>query len=312
MRRRKYGPDIVHRWEGNPIITIDDLSFRCGDICNAGAVKVGQEYILLVTIESLEGFFSIYPARSSDGYYFEVADQPLLAPSSQEAFAIYEEQGVLDPRITLLEDKYYISYNALGRHGYRLGLARTQDFRSVERLGLVSEPDTKAGALFPKKIDGKYARLERPWAGNSIWISFSNDLEYWGWSEIVMTPRAGFWDSDRIGAATPPMEIDQGWLFIYYGIKQTASGPLFRLGAAVLAAENPRQVVGRCNVPILSPREEYERIGDVTNLVFSCGAIIEPTGEVKIYYGAADSCISLGTTKIEKIMEAHTESEKEF
>jgi len=312
MPRRRYGPDIVHRWEGNPIITIDDLSFRCGDIRNAGAVKVDQEYILLITIESLEGFFSIYPARSADGYYFEVDDHPLLAPSRQESFAIYEEEGVLDPRITLLNDEYYISYNALGRHGYRLGLARTRDFKSIERLGLVSEPDTKAGVLFPKKIKGRYARLERPWAGNSIWISFSDDLEYWGWSEIVMTPRAGFWDSDRIGAATPPMEIDQGWLLIYYGIKQTSSGPLFRLGAAILDAENPIRVLGRTNVPILSPREEYERIGDVTNLVFSCGAIIEPTGEVKIYYGAANSCISLGTTKIEKIIEAHMESEKEF
>ncbi len=312
MRRRRYGPDVVHRWEGNPIITIDDLSFRCGDIRNAGAVKVGQEYILLVTIESLEGFFSIYPARSADGYYFEVEDQPILAPSERGPFAIYEELGVLDPRISLLEGTYYIFYDAFGLPGYRLGLARTQDFKSVEKMGLISEPDTKAGALFPKKIKGKYARLERPWVGNNIWISFSEDLEYWGWSEVVMTPRAGFWDSNRIGVATPPLEIEQGWLIIYYGIKQTSSGPLIRLGAAVLDMENPQNVVGRTNVPILSPREEYERIGDVNNLVFSCGAIIEPTGEVKIYYGAANSCISLGTTKIEKIIEAYMESEKEF
>ncbi len=309
---RRHGPDIVHRWEGNPIITIEDLSFRCGDICNAGAIKMGGEYILLVTIESLEGFYSIYPAKSSDGYHFAVSDHPLLAPSRKGPFAPYEEMGVLDPRISLLEGVYYIFYDAFGPHGYRLGLARTQDFRSVERVGLVSEPDTKTGALFPKKIKGKYSRLERPWAGSSIWISFSDDLEYWGWSEVVMTPRAGFWDSDRIGVATPPLEIDQGWFLIYYGIKQTSSGPLIRLGAAVLDKENPQVVVGRTNVPILSPREEYERIGDVTNLVFSCGAVIEPNGEVRIYYGAANSCICLGSTEIGQIVEACKESEKEF
>ncbi len=309
---RKHHRDIVHRWEGNPIITLEDLSFQCSDICNAGAVKVGGEYILLLTIQSLKGSYSIYPARSSDGHYFEVSDQPLLAPSQEEPLIIYEGMGLLDPRIVLLEDAYYITYDALGRNGYRLGLARTQDFDLVQRVGLISEPDTKAGTLFPRKINGKYARLERPWAGSSIWISFSDDLEYWGWSEIVMTPRGGFWDSDRIGVATPPMDIDQGWLFIYYGEKQTSAGPLFRLGAAILNGEDPTQVVGRTNVPILSPREEYERIGDVTNLVFSCGAIIEPNDEVKLYYGASNSCICVGTTGVQNIVQACLESRKEF
>ena len=309
---RKHGRDIVPRWEGNPIITIDDLSFRCSDICNAGAVKIAGEYVLLLTIQGLEGFYSVYPARSSDGYHFKVDNQPILIPSNAEPFAAYEEMGVLDPRITLLEETYYISYNALGPCGYRLGLASTKDFRTVHRIDLISEPDTKGGVLFPGKIKGKYARLERPGNGSSIWISYSDDLEYWGWSEVVMTPRSGFWDHDRIGASTPPMETEEGWLFIYYGVKQTSSGPLFRLGAAILDAENPVQVLGRTNVPILSPREEYERIGDVANLVFSCGAIIEPDEEVKLYYGAANSCICIGTTKVENIIHACMESKKEF
>ena len=143
-------------------------------------------------------------------------------------------------------------------------------------------------------------------------MTYSDDLEYWGWSEVVMTPRSGFWDNNRIGAATPPMETEQGWLFIYYGVRQTSSGPIFRLGAAMLDAESPIQVLGRTNVPILSPREEYERIGDVNNLVFSCGAIIEPDGEAKLYYGAANSCICVGTTKVQSIIHACLESKKEF
>jgi predicted GH43/DUF377 family glycosyl hydrolase len=226
--------------------------------------------------------------------------------------AIYEERGVLDGRVVLLEGVYYICYDALGRHGYRAALARTEDFRTVQRIGHVSEPDTKGGVLFPRKIKGKYARLERPWEGRSIWVSYSEDLEYWGWSEVVATPRGGFWDSDHIGIATPPIEIDPGWLFIYYGIKQTSTGPLFRLGAVILDAENPTEILGRTNAPILSPREDYERIGDVSNLVFSCGAIIEPNGEVRLYYGAADSCICLGTAKVQNIVQACLKSEKEF
>ena len=119
-----------------------------------------------------------------------------------------------------------------------------------------------------------------------------------------MTPRGGFWDPSRIGTATPPIEISEGWLIVYYGVKDTSAGPLFRLGAAILDKENPAKVVGRTNVPILSPRENYERIGDVPNLVFSCGAILEPNGELKLYYGASNSCICIGTTDIGAIVAA--------
>jgi len=309
---KRHARDIVHRWEGNPVITLDDLSFPVSDICNAGAVKKDGEYILLVTIQNRRGDYDIHVARSDDGYQFTVDDQPLIEPVTEGPEAVYDEHGVLDGRITPLDGTYYIAYDSVSRHGYRLSIARTDDFKTVERVGFVSEVDTKAGVLFPVKINGKYARLERPWEGGSIWVSYSDDLEYWGWSEVVMTPRGGFWDYHRIGVATPPVETDMGWLFIYYGIKETSSGPLFRLGAAILDRDNPAKLVGRTNIPILSPREEYERIGDVPNLVFSCGVIIEDDNEVKLYYGAANSCICVGTTKLSNIIQACIESEKEF
>jgi predicted GH43/DUF377 family glycosyl hydrolase len=304
--------DIVHRWEGNPSITIEHLPFGVNDICNAGAIKMDDTYLLLVTIQNLKGHYSIWKAQSKDGYHFIVCDEPIMAPSGDGPDAPYDEHGVMDPRITELDGNYYITYDVVSSRGYRLGLAKTTDFNHVERLGLVSEPDTKAGVLFPRKIKGKYARLERPWDGGSIWVSYSDDLQYWGWSEAVMTPRGGYWDFNRIGVATPPIEISLGWLFIYYGIKETSSGPLFRLGAAILDAGDPAQVVGRTNVPILSPREEYERLGDIPNLVFSCGAILEQNEEVKLYYGAANSCICVGTTTLTEIVDACLESAKEF
>ena len=300
--RRSYARDTVHRWEGNPLITISDLDFKCSDIRNASVVQVNDELMLLVDIEHLAGSHCIHLARQQENRRFLVDKDPFMFSSTDPRYAQYESQGVMDPRITFLDDKYYIMYVANGDHGFRIGLAMTRDFKSAERIGLISEPDTKGGALFPSKINGKYARLERPTEGNSIWISYSDDLIYWGESKSVLSPRDGFWDLNRVGTGPPPVEIEKGWLIIYYGVKETSAGPLYRLGAAVLDKDDPTKVLGRSNIPILSPREDYERIGDTPNIVFATGALIEKNGSLEIYYGAADSCICMGTTNIEEIL----------
>ena len=310
--KTRHGRDIVHRSPQNPLIGIRDLGFMCSNICNVGAVKTASGYVLLMTVQGLEGLFAIYAAHSEDGYNFEIGEQPVLAPLKEGPAAIYERNGLLDPRIVPFDGGWYISYDALGPHGYRLGLAYTTDFQTFDRRGLISEPDTKGGALFAHKIKGKYARLERPWERSNIWVSYSEDLKYWGDAEVIMTPRSGYWDAHRVGVGAPPMAIKQGWLLIYYGVKQTAAGPLFRLGAAIVDREEPTRIIGRTNVPILSPRETYERIGDAPNLVFTCGAIIEPDDEVKIYYGASNSCICMGTTAVSAIVTACLESDREY
>ncbi len=217
---------------------------------------------------------------------------------------MFEAQGVADPRITFLEDEYYIVYTALSRYGQRLGLARTKDFTGIERLGFISEPDNHNGALFPKKFGDYYVRLERPKERGNIWISYSKDLFYWGRSEKLMSPRGGgFWDCDRIGTSVPPIEIAEGWLLIYYGVKVTSTGPIFRLGAAILHRDVPSRVIARSDVPILSPREYYERVGDSTNMIFSSGAILEEDKDsLKIYYGGANMGINLGTVSIKQIV----------
>jgi predicted GH43/DUF377 family glycosyl hydrolase len=292
----KIPKNIVERWPGNPVISIGDLPFNASDVHNAGAVRHEGEYILLVTVERLPGDCAIYCARSRDGRNFEINEAPLLERSAEEPFVDYEAQGVRDARVTRLDDTYYITYLAESKHGFRLGLARTEDCGQMERIALVSEPDTKNGVLFPRRIDGSYARLERPREGGNIWISYSHDLLHWGGWQVVMTPRGGFWDNHRIGAAVPPIETEEGWLLFYYGVRNLPGGPLFRLGAAFLDRDDPSQVIGRSNIPVLAPMTRYERIGDVPNLVFSCGAVTSEGGEqIEIYYGAADSCICLGT-----------------
>ncbi len=309
---RKIGPDVIHRYEANPLISIDDLPFRASDIWNAGVARFREEYLLLLTVETLRGLLSIYLARSEDGCHFDIQPHPLMEASREGPFAQYESFGVRDPRVTEVDGTYYIMYVADSEHGHRVGLAQTKDFESVDRIGLVTEPDTKNGVLFPEKIGGRYAMLERPFDGGSIWVSYSDDLTYWGSSHVVMTPRGGFWDSTRVGAASPPIAIEPGWLLLYYGEKITSAGPLVRLGAAIVDRDDPSQVLGRSNIPILSPRENYERIGDVANVIFCCGALLDSKEQLHIYYGASNSCICLGTGALEDIVRVCYESREVF
>lgn len=302
------GRDVIRRCPCNPLITIDSLPFNASDIWNAGIVKFEGEYLLLLTVETLAGRYRIHSARSRDGMDFTVEAQPFLGPVETGAAEVYENGGVRDPRITPIDGEFYITYIADGYHGLRLGLAKTTDFRSVERVAYISQVDVKAGALFSRKINGKHALLKRPDAGNSIWLSTAADLEFWGNESVVMTPRGGYWDSHRIGAAAPPIEMEQGWLLIYYGERITSAGPLVRLGAAILDRDDPSQVIGRSNIPILSPRERYERVGDVPNVVFSCGALLEGD-EVVVYYGASDSCICRGSAPLDEILRLCYEGE---
>ncbi len=304
--------DIVHRWEENPVISIDTLGFQCADIHNAGVAEYEGHILLLITIENLAGQRSLHVAHPTNEYHYKVSPTPLLCPSQDVGYHPHEAHGVMDARVTCFDGLYYIMYTACGDHGYRLGLASTADFTSAERIGLISQPDTKAGALFPSKIQQRYARLERPREGGSIWLSFSEDLIYWGQTVLVMTPRNGFWDTSRIGVAAPPIEIEQGWLLLYYGAKDTSAGPIYRLGAAILSRHDPSQVLTRANVPILSPRETYERIGDIPNIVFSTGAVMLDDRRIKVVYGAANSCICFGETTVDDILTNCLESKREY
>ncbi|MDO8681909.1 MAG: glycoside hydrolase family 130 protein [Armatimonadota bacterium] len=301
---RPLGRDIVHRWEGNPIITVEDIPFRCNSVFNAAAAMYGDEYILLLRVEDLGGRSVFALARGYDGFHFNVEPTPAMEPSDVEPFQTYERRGIEDPRITEIDGVYYIMYTAYSQYGPCLALAKTPDFKTFTRIGIISEPENKDGALFPKKIGGRYARLDRPHAGlGNIWVSYSEDLKMWGDSQVVMTGIGGRWDCDRIGASTPPIETPEGWLEIYHGVKCTSGGPVYRLGVALLDLEDPSKVIKRSMTPILSPREYYERIGDVGNVVFSCGAIPSGhNGNLMVYYGAGDTCICVGTTTIDELV----------
>ena len=298
--------ELAVRYSKNPIIEKKDIPMPCNTVFNAAAVKHNGEYLLLLRVEGLEGKSSFYLARSSDGYNFKVEKKTVMSPSRKTPFSIYEKRGIEDPRITKIDGVYYIIYTAYSRHGPRLALAKTDDFRKFERMALVSQPENKDGVLFPKKLNGKYARFDRPSTsyGSDIWISYSADLIHWGDSKSVMATRPGFWDMKKIGAGAPPIETEKGWLLIYHGVKGTSGGNIYRLGCAMFDLNDPSKLIGRCHIPILSPEEYYERVGDVANVVFSCGTVLlEGKKELLIYYGACDTSICVASAKLDELIE---------
>jgi len=298
------GRDLLHRYRGNPILTLNDMPFRCNTVFNGTPVKAEGEYLMLLRVEGQQGYSFFALARSRDGRRFAVDPSPCMLPAATGPWLQWEEHGIEDPRLTVLEGRAYVLYTAVGPYGHRIALADTEDYRHYRRLGMISGPGNKDGVLFPEKVNGLYARLDRPIGKGvgSVWVSYSPDLIHWGRSAFVFGPRARYWDSYRVGASAPPILTEHGWLEIYHGVKMTSAGPIYRIGAVMLDRDDPARVLGRCLPPLLSPREEYERVGDVGNVVFACGAIVEDDGEVKVYYGAADTAICVATAPLDDVI----------
>jgi beta-1,4-mannooligosaccharide/beta-1,4-mannosyl-N-acetylglucosamine phosphorylase len=293
------------RYEKNPILSRDDVPYPCNTVFNAAACKYQNQYLMLLRVEDLKGHSHLTLARSNGGYLFTVDSQPWITPSDDPYYEPYERFGVEDPRITLMEDTYYITYTAYGPFGPRVGIGCTKDFISFERISLATEVDNKDAILFPEKIDGSFIMINRPGGMGgvmgSIWISYSYDLIHWGRSKAILGPEPG-WGPSKLGISTPPIKTHRGWFTLYHGIRQTASGRLYRIGAMLLDLNDPSQVSGYTQNFIFGPEELYERTGDVPNVVFPCGIILEPDNTLKMYYGAADTCIAVAEAKLEDIL----------
>jgi predicted GH43/DUF377 family glycosyl hydrolase len=294
------------RYEKNPILSSDDVPYPCNAVFNAAACKFHNQYLLLLRIEDLKGHSHLTLARSDDGYHFEVDAQPWITPSVDPYYEPYERFGVEDPRITLIEGTYYITYTAYGPFGPRVGIGCTRDFVSFERISLATEVDNKDAILFPEKIDGSYAMIDRPGGmgvqTGAIWITYSTDMIHWGRARAILGPEPG-WGSNKLGISTPPFKTDRGWFTLYHGVRETASGRLYRVGAMLLDLDDPSIVIGYTSHFIFGPEELYERTGDVPNVVFPCGIILESDRTLKMYYGAADTCIAVAEAKLDDILD---------
>ena len=299
--------EFVTRYQGNPILTKADVPYKVETVHNAGVVKHNGQYIMLFRSHLDTGRSIIGKAVSDDGFTFSVDPEPFMTPAKEGDFAVYEAFGVEDPRINPLDDgAYYITYSAYSQHGVRIGLARTTDFKTVERIAFITQADYRNTVLFPEKIRGRYVKLDRPHSDISpwaIWIEYSPDLRHWGDSKVIMKPVTYHWDEMKIGPGAPPIKTDKGWLNIYHGVFPTMDGSVYRLGVCLHKLDDPSIILGVSDRWILSPEDPWERVGYVHNVVFTCAAVPEDDGSLKLYWGAADTVMCAGTANIDELVD---------
>lgn len=300
--------ELFTRHEANPIIQAKDIPYPANSVFNAGVARVDGETLLLMRVEDRRGFSHLAAARSKDGVNdWRIDPEPTLPPAPKT----HPEEiwGIEDPRVTRIDELnlWAIVYTAFSKSGPLVSLATTKDFKIFDRKGVAMPPEDKDAALFPIRFNGRWAMLHRPVSGGvgvgaHIWISFSPDLKHWGDHQVLIPARrGGWWDANKVGISPPPLRTDNGWLILYHGVKNTASGCLYRLGLALLDLHDPTRLLARSDEWAFAPKEDYETIGDVDKVVFPCGWTAEGD-EVRLYYGAADKCIALASAKTSELL----------
>jgi beta-1,4-mannooligosaccharide/beta-1,4-mannosyl-N-acetylglucosamine phosphorylase len=319
------------RCRENPILTratIPDVGPHLVDVTsvfNPGAARFGGTVVLLLRVQNRGRETYLMVAESNDGVRFVVRPESVrLAGLEQVPGRIHH---VYDPRITRLGKDFYIVLAVDVDETCRLGLARTRDFTSFDFLGMISADDSRNGVLFPEPISGRFMMLERPnlpqagggpLSGDSIVISASSDLLRWERLGVVTRGRWHYWD-ERIGPGTPPVKTRDGWLLFYHGIAtHFASVSIYQAGLLLLDLDQPSRVVARTRYNVLEPREPYETCGQVPNVVFPSGWVVDdidpegfarPESPVFLYYGAADTSVGLATSTIGALLSACREGE---
>lgn len=261
-------------------------------------------------------------ARSKDGIHFDVEPEPAMSPATE-----LESFGIEDPRITLIDDTYWINYTAVSPHGISTALASTRDFRAFERHGIIFPPPNRDVTIFPEKIGGRYAALHRPMPEGlgepAIWIGWSPDLTAWGEHKHVASARREGWDNLKVGGGAVPFRVRAGaqdaWLAVYHGVSRSRIpndgssvsdhgsritdhvSPEYSLGALLLDARDPGRVIARSREPILKPEADYEREGFFGGVVFTCGLLAEED-RVRVYYGAADGVTAVADLSLREIL----------
>lgn len=293
---------VMHRVERNPILT--PSSFPKGyAMMECGQTKYGNKYLLLVPIQRTDKISpAIYVAESTDGEHFDIRLEPLIIPSKKYKDV---DKYVSHPSVSYVpeDDAYYItrplSKNSWGKAQL---LSKTMDFKTVEEMGIIALPHNTVSCIFQGKVKGRYARLDRPDSDSfkpSLWISFSDDLKYWGEYTPLLKPYTN-WNADRI-CPTPPIKTKDGWLVIYHGVKEGRCS----IGAFLLDIDDPTKIVAKGKSPILTPNVDFEYKGYTQKAtVDTCGAIVdEETDEIRIYYCGAGMSIGMAKGKLSELLE---------
>jgi beta-1,2-mannobiose phosphorylase / 1,2-beta-oligomannan phosphorylase len=260
-----------------------------------------------------------YARLTPEGKLVYESPVALIAPTFD-----YECSGCQDARIIAFEGWYYLTYCGwdkdiapVGQDRPSMAFARTKDFKTVEKLGIVRHFDwDKDHFLFPERINGKVALVHR--VAPNIQLDFFDSIEdmmdqsFWD----AYTPEkadastimraANPWENGKVGGSTPPVKTSKGWLFTYHGVQPLTGDPerpfIYRMGLALLDLDDPTKVIARLPYPVLEPEEDYERNGDVNNVVFPVGGYVH-NGYFYISYGGADRVTAIARAKLEEILE---------
>jgi predicted GH43/DUF377 family glycosyl hydrolase len=289
----------MRRFEGNPILApVVNHAWESRMVFNPAAVYLDKRVHILYRAIGEDGVSRLGYASSLDGYHI---DERLPHPVFEPTLPV-EKNGCEDPRLTEMEDRCIMTYTAYGDI-YQIGLTtisienmQNKKWDWEERFFPFPNIRNKNAVIFPRRVNDRYLMCHR--LDPDIYIAYSDDLRTWEDTILLMRPRSGFWDCVKIGAAGPPIELDEGWLLVYHGVDVKRT---YRLGVTILDKENPERVVYRSKIPILEPTEDYERFGFVPNVVFSCGTILLD-GQLLIYFGCADTVIGVATFDLDEII----------
>ncbi len=316
----------MRRHPANPILTREDIPDLGGSVrdvssvFNPGAICLDGITYLLLRVQTRGRETAWMLAESEDGEHFTV--RPKLLEIEGLSDLPVPVHHAYDARLTRLGGVVYAVFAVDSDRGCHLAIARTADLERYEIVGFDTSEEKRNGVLFPCRWDDAAWRLERPnhsaadgsdFSGDTIVLARSQDLVTWERVAPVAQGRWHYFD-ERIGPGPPPFRVAEGWLCIYHGIAtHAAGGDLYQAGALLLDADDPSVVLGRSRENVLEPRAMYEHVGQVPNVVFPSGVVVEghapheiaaPDARVRIYYGAADTCIGLATTTPAELLAA--------
>lgn len=313
QERPKDSTSIVWRYQENPIIKRNPIK-GIARIFNSAVLPYKDGFIGVFRAETVATLPQLRLGYSADGINWRIKDESInfIDEEGNEWNSSYG----YDPRLVKIEDTYYIIW-CTDFFGSAIGLAKTKDFKTFMRLENPFLPFNRNGVLFPRKINNEYLMLSRvsdnghtPFG--DIFLSYSKDLKYWGKHRHVMTKGGhGWWQNLKIGGGPAPIEIEEGWLIIYHGVTNTCNGYVYSMGVAILDKDEPSKVLYRAKDYILTPEFEYEIVGFVPNVVFPCAILVDSeTGQIAIYYGAADTYVALAFSTIDLLVNFAKENDE--
>ncbi|MBE6750952.1 MAG: glycosidase [Ruminococcaceae bacterium] len=286
--------DPVWRYTENPII---DRSFvkDANSIFNSAVVRRDKEddFAGVFRLDDITREQYLVTGFSKDGIHWKLNDEKIF-------------RGY-DPRLCEIDGKYYLSWVCHTDRGTSIGIAVTEDFINWARKENAVLPVSRNGVLFPRKVNNEYMIFTRPCdKGHTpygdIFLSHSPDLTYWGKHRFVIKPENN-WEMTKVGAGPTPIETDEGWLCFYHGVITSCNGFTYSMGAMITDINEPWKVLHRADCYLLSPRETYEFVGDVPNVVFPCAALADSdTGRIAVYYGGADTVVGLAFTTVDEVI----------